>query len=731
MAGNYLMQRTFAGGEIAPSCYARADTAKFLSGLRTCQNFFVQKHGGVANRGGTQFWAHTNSDGVARLIPFKSTSDADVSVLIELGNGYMRFYSNEGVRLDVTSADGWGVDEEYAVGDVVENGGTFYYCILAHTSTAPDEPPFPTYWYEMPSNGSGGAIYQIPTPWAANISTVQYKQHGFVLTFTSHNAVPHELYRLALDEWALVPIAFGPNSEAPVPISVTPGAAGTLEPVYLITTVRNITLEESLPSGPIEATASAFPTTLAPNVLLWNAATDALEYNIYKDPHGNGLFGYIGTAVGQESFNDTGFAPDYTITPPQHEDLFASENNYPRVVGTYGQRRYFANTILDPEKTWGSRIGYPANFAYSTPLQLDDSLSFEIAGDESQIVRHLVSLDRLVVLTENGEWIAYGEGEGGTITPTSINMRQQGWVGASYVQPVVIGNVIIYLQARGSIVRELTVGNPTKGLSGQDLSIYASHMFQGYTISRIAFAANPNNIAWFVRSDGVLLGLTYIPEQDVWGWHRHTTDGEIEDVCVLPIGNEDVVFVIVNRENGRFIERMMPRAFGEDAFYVDSGITASGSGGTVDGLDHLEGQAVRVVADGEVLPDEYTVDGGEIDIPGSPSVVQVGLPIDYVLETLDIDAGGSGVRGHKKRVQGVTLLVERSSRTFYAGPGTAPTRLTQYQPESWDGSSEVTKALEMNIQASWERDPWVRIEQRDPAPLAVLGILPYVEMGAS
>jgi hypothetical protein len=47
-----LFQRAFAGGELAPSLAARADQTKYLTGLRTCRNWIVQRFGGVANRPG-------------------------------------------------------------------------------------------------------------------------------------------------------------------------------------------------------------------------------------------------------------------------------------------------------------------------------------------------------------------------------------------------------------------------------------------------------------------------------------------------------------------------------------------------------------------------------------------------------------------------------------------------------------------------------------------------------
>ena len=71
-----LTQRSFAGGEIAPNLYARVDFNRFQTSLRTCRNFIVQKHGGAANRPGTQFvnlaLNTLSSTAKTRLIPFSA-----------------------------------------------------------------------------------------------------------------------------------------------------------------------------------------------------------------------------------------------------------------------------------------------------------------------------------------------------------------------------------------------------------------------------------------------------------------------------------------------------------------------------------------------------------------------------------------------------------------------------------------------------------------------------------
>ena len=105
-----------------------------------------------------------------------------------------------------------------------------------------------------------------------------------------------------------------------------------------------------------------------------------------------------------------------------------------------------------------------------------------------------------------------------------------------------------------------------------DISIMAPHLFNGYTLSDMAYCRAPVPTLWCVRSDGALLGMTYVPEQQVYGWHQHTTSGAFESVCVVSEGSEDVLYAVVRRTiNGRsvrYIERLQSRLFTaqEDAF---------------------------------------------------------------------------------------------------------------------------------------------------------------------
>jgi len=733
MATESVVQRAFAGGELAPALYARADQAKYLTGLRTCRNFLVLRSGGVSNRAGFRYVSpcKTNASTV-RLLRYNSEV-AGESILIEAGDGYLRFFK-AGAAVQVSGVTAWSGATAYVIGDIAESGGVNYYCVKAHTNHAP---PNATYWYAMP-----GSLLELPHPFGT--AAFSWVQSGRVITLTQESAQPHELIFVELTRWVIQAITTAPTTPAPENLVLTPGGTGTRYAAYVVTAALAETYEESLVSNVVVNTGVAEPTPDAPHVLDWDAVTGAAEYYLYADPYGNGTFGFIGTATGVNQFKDSGFVPDFTVTPPLARTLFATSGNYPKRAAHYQQRRFFAHTANEPDAMWGSRVGFPSNFAISSPLQDDDAITFKIAGNQHHPVRNLVGLKSLVVLTDGGEWVVRG-GADGVLSPSALSADQEAYYGADDVRPVVIGNAIVYVQARGSIVRDLQFTQTVEGFAGRDLTIYASHLFDPYTVAELDYAQVPHSIVWVVRSDGVLLGLTYLREHDIWGWHRHDTSGVFEHVCVVPENEEDAVYVIVRRtiDGGtvRYIERLESREildFNTEAFFVDSGLSYAGAPtSNVTGLDHLEGEVVAVLGDGQVVysgdpngvnAESFRVSGGAINLPAAYSAIHVGLRIVAEIETLDLDVEGSSVRDKRKRVAGLSVLLESSSRAFRAGPDVD--HLRRFEPAAHESTAPaVTGQVEMSLTSGFDKYGRVLIRQTDPLPLTILGVLPQVELG--
>lgn len=597
------IQRSFAGGEIAPALYARVDTSKYTTGLRTLRNMLVMRHGGATNRPGTTFVGEVkDSTKTVRFIPFVFNSDQ--TYILEFGDQYMRVVragaqvtetaqaitaitnASPGV-LTYSGADNYANGDEVVITGIVGaigaylNGRNFK---VANVNTGANT--FELNYLNgtavnttsMGSYTSGGTIaevYTITTPYLeADLPTLQFVQSADVLTIVHPSYAPRELSRAGHASWSLSAISFAPGVSAPGSV-VNNGAAGSTTE-WVVTTIAQETLEESLASA--STGSSATPSSGSPITVSWGAVSGAQEYNVYKKS--NGIYGLIGVA-GSTSFVDTGITADTTDTPPITRNPFGSSDNYPSCVAYYQQRLLMANTNNNPETTYGSKTSAFKNFTISSPLQDDDAVTWTLAGKQVNEIKHLLEIGKLVSFTTAGEWTIEGDAAG-LLKATDVNPKQQSYNGCSDLPPIIVGSTAIYVQARGSIIRDLAFDYQVDGYRGNDLTIFSTHLVDGYELVDWSYQQIPHSVVWAVRDDGVLLGLTYVREQQILGWHRHDFDGTVENVCVVPEGDEDAVYLVIKRTiNGatkRYIERMTQRRVDdiEDSVFMDCSLSYDG-----------------------------------------------------------------------------------------------------------------------------------------------------------
>jgi hypothetical protein len=258
------------------------------------------------------------------------------------------------------------------------------------------------------------------------------------------------------------------------------------------------------------------------------------------------------------------------------ELCFTVSRNYPATVTHSQQRRLYGNSDSFPQRTWASKTGHLSNFTIGFPSQSDDSIIYDLAGPRVNQINSYVEIGgKLITLTSSSEVTIRGN-QSGVITPTDINARVESYNGSSKLQPCTIDDTAFYIQGRDNQLRDLRYNFESEGYRGTDLSRFASHLFEGKKIISLAFQKIPDSTLWAVRSDGVLLGLTYDRDQQILGWHRHDTDGAFEDVCVVPDGDEDALYAIVRRTVGakvcRYVERMSSRTVNniEEYNFLDS-----------------------------------------------------------------------------------------------------------------------------------------------------------------
>lgn len=559
-----VAQRSFASGEIAPTLYARVDLEKYVTSLRTCRNNIVMRHGGVSNRPGFYYVGELkDSSKTGRMIPFIFNSDQTYALIF--GDENMRIVK-DGAYVEVSGVSAWDSGTTYAIGDLVVESTVNYYCIAASTN---NQPPNATYWYPLT-----GSIYEIPTPYDyTDLPTLNFDQSADVITLTHPSYAVRELARTADTTWVLSTVTFAPSQAAPTNLAVS-GSGGTAD-LWVVTAINDETFEESLP--PTAVGSDTVASSGSPRTLSWTLASGATNYNVYKKS--NGIFGFIGVAAGT-SFVDNGIAADTTETPPATRNPFSGSGNFPSTSAYYQQRHGYANTNNAPETCEFGKSANFKNFTRSTPLQNNDAVSFTLAANQVNEVQHMITLGKLIVMTTGGEWIIKGD-DAGTLRIGEVNSEQISQHGCSTLRPLVIGNSALFVQNRLPIVRDL-INDSIESWKSQDLTIFSTHLFDGKTIDDWSFQRVPDSVLWAKRSDGVMLGFTYIRDQKLAAWHRHDTDGTFENDLTIPENNEDALYVIVKRTiNGstvRYIERMTSRLFTDikDAIYMDSALTYDG-----------------------------------------------------------------------------------------------------------------------------------------------------------
>lgn len=488
--------------------------------------------------------------------------------------------------------------------------------------------------------------------------------------------------------------------------------------VYVVTAVDRDGVESEA-SAEVTVTNNLYVTG-AYNTISWAAVTGAVRYRIYKQDAG--LFGRIGevdAAVGT-SFRDEGpIAPQLGDNPPIVDDTL--EDEAPRATAYFDQRRLFGGTVDDPQTVWGTRPGTQSDLTYSLPSRDDDRIKFRIESRENVEIRHIVPLDSLLVLTSGGEFRVSSRNTDG-LTPSSIVVRAQSLVGASYVHPEVVNRQVLFCAARGGHMRELGFDDASGGYITGDLSLRAAHLFDGYEIRKIAQMRAPYPIVWAVSSSGLLLGLTYVPEERVGAWHQHTTPGGTFESCaVIAEGDEDRLYVVVNRGGTRYVERMATVFYDavEDSCFLDASVSEDGAGTTLS-LPHLAEEEVETLVDG--VAGYGTVDAGGTLTVASSTRRRAGLGYTATLETLPIALDAAAfAQGRAKNVNKMWVRVDASSPFTLGLSGRAPVTL-QADP---DESREV----EALVFGAWSAEGTVTIEQSSPLPLTVVSMTSEVVIG--
>lgn len=391
-------------------------------------------------------------------------------------------------------------------------------------------------------------------------------------------------------------------------------------------------------------------------------------------------------------------------------EAWSDTKGYPSAVGFFQERLYFGRTTT----IWGSESGGYENFADGT--RDDDALSFTLdAPGRTDIVWILG--DRGIAIGSTGrEWDISGSADVG-ITPTAILVRSYTNYGTNYIDPVKVGSEVLFIQRTGEKVRAMGFDFGADGFLTQDLALsdLAEHITDGGIVD-MAYQQEPYSIVYMVRSDGVLLAMTYNKYQKILGWSRYTlADSALyKNVAVIPHpdGNRDQVWLAVKHGSNYHIEILCDTGYygniNVDNAFVYSGASIS----KVIGLSRFNSKTVNIVVDG-LKQASQVVSNGTVDLSPGGTKIEIGLPFTSTLKTLRPEIQTETGSRQGKQVRWSEILVRLNK--------TIKLKVEDTNVDSL-GNTQFTGDIRV-ANLGWDRDGSVTITHDEPYPCTVLGII--------
>ena len=580
---------------------------------------------------------------------------------------------------------------------------------------------------------SPGVPVEIVTPYAAgDLESLRYAQSADVLYITSLGFRPKTLTRTSHVDWTLADYDFEDGPFFPLNISET-----TLTPGAVSGTGIALT-----------ASVATFAATDVNRLVRWRGSTSA-----------NWGWARVAAFVSDTQVTiDWQRAASGGATASTHWRLgsWSDTTGWPAVATFYQDRLCFAGATGTPQRIDMSRSGDYSTFSSTEPdgtVFDDHAVSMTLNANDVNVIRWLADDEKgLIAGTVGGEWLIRPSSLGEALTPSNVQASRSTNFGSADMAPLRIGKAILYLQRARRRLREHAFVFEDDGFRSPDVSLLASHL-PALGITQMAYQQEPNSLLWLVRTDGVLLGLSYAREQDIVAWHSHTMGGWsdaartqvaiVESVACIPgpNGDRDELWLIVRRwVNGatvrtvEFMEAPLPdTGIADDAYYVDCGATFQGAPATtISGLDHLEGETVAVLADAATHPDRV-VASGQISLARAASVVHVGLGYKSVLETLNLEGGSATgtAQGKTKRLHRCVIRCHRSLG-LSAGPSEdaldavpqarfrPPSTPMDSPPELFTGDADIAWP------SGYETGGRVVVASVDPLPVTIVAIMPHV-----
>lgn len=727
----------FTVGEITPRLWGAVTWEQYLRACKTLENMLIQPQGGATGRPGLRYVnAVKYPDLPTRCISFRASNS--VNYVVEFGHLYCRFYRN-GARVAVA-----------------------------------------------------GVPVEVVSPYTSDqLFDVHYRQSGDTIVLTHPSHPPQRLSRYSDTSWRLGPLVFDPPPSTEVGARTTATVGGTLTPIdasgsnvqfdtsaaiflaadvnreilvtsngsrAAITVVNSATQVHAdilddfpsvdvVPAGswkldgsplatctPSAASPLGATVTLTLSVAGWRAS-DLGKYVLMSE----GLLQITSVTSTLEVqaiiiIELSGVVPQPPTAWSLEEASWSADNGYPATLGFPEGRLAFANSSSAPDAIWMSASYAFLHFGLGSTA--DAAISIRIGSGDQAGIRWLSPRRRFLVGTASEEYVLSTPSEA-PMTGTNIKPVPSTPHGSTTIMPILAEHATIFVTGNGRLLRELAYAYEVDDYRAPDLLSRAEHLTELYTIVDTAYQRPPDSHVWCVRSDGTLLALTYLRQDDIVGWHRHVTDGLFESVTTIPSadGTTEEVWVVVQRTIGGIVTRYLEWFDAHATIHsdtvrglrTDSAVTYDGAATvTVTGLDHLEGKTVQIVGDGAVYPNAI-VAGGQVTLAGpAAAAIEVGLGYTRTLEPVPPEVASEGTSMGRQKSWGNVAVKLKDTIGCTINGETIPWRAAG---DPMGVANTLFSGIKRATQLGWDTEGQVTITQTQPLPITVLAVTGTIAVG--
>ena len=598
------IQASFASGEISPLLHARVDLARYATGLAELKNMIVLPQGGVTRRPGFERMNYPR--GSYRVIPFEFNS-TDTALIVFVENA-INIWVNVSGTLECTASIYYGADDSRRFSEqearelrYIQSGNVMF---LVHKSHKPmilrreTNESWTLNYFEF----QGGPFID-STEWGATKPI--YLTSGGLLAVMPTITASEDIFNSKL-VGTLIRLEYPMPAAHETMTSTTNGrwsavyeTKGTLN---VVTTGNNwtglITIQRSADGGTTWTTVREYERANPDTQGQWDFTISESEENIvyrvsaqhYQTQQAVVIItisGFLKRSV--YKITDVLNARTADIEPCDEGTIIADYTGrvslwsmgawgdyqgYPGAVAMYQDRLIFAATKLQPQTIWMSRTGDYADFSISDPLKDDDAVTITLAGSNADSIHSLVTTSQLFAFTRAGEWAIKGAGDNGAITPSALTAHEQGNTGSKNIQPIVVNDKIIMVQAQGQKIYVLGYDLNTDSYTGNEITILSNHIFEDKSIISIAYQKTPDSLIWVLLDDGTLASCTFNPEHEVIGWARHElgyTESKITALMSIQGEKQTEIFAVLAYSSASSSTYRLKSRFDETGNYLDNG----------------------------------------------------------------------------------------------------------------------------------------------------------------